>query len=284
MVQMDTEGIPGDEGGYFPDLKSSRNYLSNYQTNQTIQSDRVSAIKNALNQDVYENIFDFGIGDGARFKDLKLGYSNLTGIDISKHMIDLCQENLNINYDNKSHNFYVGDQDTLDYIPSNTYDLVLLIHVLGYIPESEHGKLFRNIYRILRDGGKLIISTGNKLFDLFALNSGTRDFFKSEFKVDNIECLLSGANSKRFKNADRVNPLSFNHFLRTFGFEEIKQTFSQFHHIPPEILIQNGASIEDARIEARSNYTNANSFSDIEKWRNLFQCSVVVSLSVVSKI
>jgi ubiquinone/menaquinone biosynthesis C-methylase UbiE len=283
QVQMDAEGIPGDKGGYFSNLKSTLNYLSNSQTSQAIQSDRVSAITNALNQDTFQNILDFGIGDGVRFRNLKLEYETLTGIDISKHMIRLCKKNLKMNGNNKVHNIYVGNQDTLENIPANTYDLVLLIHILGYIPESEYDQLFRNIYRILIDGGKLLISTGNKLFDLFALNSGTRDFFKSEFKVDNIDGLVLSANSNRFKNANRINPLSFNHFLRTFGFEEIKQTFSQFHHVPPQTLIQLGASIEEARIQSRSNHIDSNSFSDIEKWRQYFQCSVVVSLSVANK-
>ena len=193
-------------------------------------------------------------------------------------MIKLCNKNLG----NKklNHDLFVGDQDYLDDIADDSFDLILLIHVLGYIPELEHDKLFRNLNRILVPKGKLLISTGNKLFDLFALNSGTKDFFESEFGVDNSEILIFRANQERFKNADRINPLQFGSFLKQFGFEEIRQTFSQFHHIPPQLLIESGASIEEARILARSNHIDSNTFDDMQKWRALFQCSVVVSLSV----
>lgn len=280
---MEDEGKPGDMGGYFPNLDSSKNYLSNSQTNLNIQEDRIRAIHSALNQKNFRNILDFGIGDGVRFKNLNLEYKNLSGIDISKHMIDLCRDNLYCENEDLVHNLYVGDQNSLDEISSNTFDLILLIHVLGYIPETEHEKLFRNLNRILVPGGKLLISTGNQLFDLFALNSGTKDFFESEFKVENSELLLSSAASKRFMNAGRINPLTFGYFLSRFGLEEISQAYSQYHHVPPQILIEKGASIEDARIRSRSNQIDANTFSDMERWRAYFQCSVVVSHSVANK-
>ena len=279
---METGETPGDQGGYFPNLDLAKRYLNNPQTNQAIQKDRIRGIKTALNQREFKTILDFGIGDGVRFTSLQLVYEKLTGIDISKHMVNLAKKNLP-NKKNSTHDIYVGDQNSLDDIPSNTFHLVMLNHVLGYIPESEHDKLFRNLYRIILPDGKLLISTGNKLFDLFALNSGTKDFFESEFGVENTEILLSTAKSKRFKNYSRINPLSFTHYLSSFGFEEIRQAFSQFHHIPPQILIQLGASIEEARIQSRSNQYDANSSSNIDKWKNYFQCSVVVSISVVSK-
>ncbi len=98
----------------------------------------------------------------------------MTGIDISEDMIELCKKNLNKK--NLTHDLKVGNQDSLDDISSDTFDLILLIHILGYIPESEHDKLFRNLNRILLPGGKLLVSSGNKLFDLFTLNSGTKIF------------------------------------------------------------------------------------------------------------
>ena len=282
LVDMKREEIPGDLGGYFPDRDSAKKYWSNPQTNLAIQADRILAIKTALNQVESKNILDFGIGDGVRFKNLQLIYDKLTGIDISEDMIELCKKNLNKK--NLTHDLKVGNQDSLDDIPSDTFDLVLLIHVLGYIPESEHDKLFRNLNRILLPGGKLLVSSGNKLFDLFALNSGTKNFFESEFGVSNSELLLTTSNSKRFKNAGRINPLSFSQYLIRYGFEEINQTFSQYHHIPPQILVQLGATIEDARLEARSNNVDANKFSDLDRWKAYFQCSVIVSLSVANKL
>ena len=283
QLKMENEMQPGDLGGYFPNLESSENYLLGDQTNQDIQDDRIRGISAALKQKEFENVLDFGIGNGVRFEDLNLVYRFLVGIDISEHMFESCWNNLDNEKEDLIHDFYVGDQNSLDDIASNSFDLILLIHVLGYIPESEHDKLFRNLHRILRPKGRLLVSTGNKLFDLFALNSGTRDFFESEFGVENSELLLKASNAPRFINAERINPLSFGYFLNQFGFEEIRQTFSQFHHTLPQILIQLGTSIEDARIQSRSNHIDSNSFSDLEKWRNYFQSSVVVSLSVANK-
>ena len=102
--------------------------------------------------------------------------------------------------------------------------------------------------------------------------------------MSNSELLLLTSNSKRFINAGRINSLSFSQYLIQYGFEEINQTFSQYHHIPPQILVQLGATIEDARLEARSNNVDANKFSDLDRWKAYFQCSVIVSLSVANKL
>jgi len=283
QLKMEKSSQPGDLGGHFPNLELAKNYLSESSTNQAIKEDRIRGIHVAVKQKEFKDIFDFGIGNGVRFKELNLEYKNLVGIDISEHMIELCRENFFVENEEMVHNFYVGDQNSLDDIPSNSFDLILLIHVLGYIPENEHDKLFRNLARILVSGGKLLVSTGNQLFDLFALNSGTKDFFEYEFNVENSDLLLSSTTSERYINADRINPLTFRHFLNRFGLEEIRQAYSQFHHVPPQILIELGASVEDARIQSRSNQVDVNKFSEMEKWRAYFQCSVVVSLSIANK-
>ena len=76
--------------------------------------------------------------------------------------------------------------------------------------------------------------TGNELFDLYSLNSGTRDSSKNHFNQE-FSSLLTHAKTKGFKNVFRKNFLRFSNKLKLFGFNEIKQFFSHWQKMLPPI-------------------------------------------------
>jgi len=62
---------------------------------------------------------------------------------------------VDIDEDNKLANIY-ADLSKADHIPSDTYDTLVITHTLGLIPEQE--KAIGHMYRILKPGGKLILT------------------------------------------------------------------------------------------------------------------------------
>jgi SAM-dependent methyltransferase len=264
----------GDHGGYFPDLDSVETYRKNYVASASIQADRVRAINSLLHELQYpiKNTLYFGIGDGTRLSELNLDSEKIVGMDISPFMIEKASSLLT----DRNFTGLVGDQHSLKQFNNNEFDLVLLIHVLGYIPLSDRETFFYEIHRILKLNGMLIISVGNKLFDLFALNSGTRDFFVKEFNVEDTEKLLIRGNEVGWIKAQGENPLSLKIELARHGLIESDQSFSQWHVTPPELRIVDGLSIEEARSESRI-IIDYDKLKESEKWQCLFRCSTFAS-------
>jgi SAM-dependent methyltransferase len=225
---------------------------------------------------VCRTILDYGIADGGQFLELGLNAEKVIGIDTSSHMIDLSREK----FAGLDFAGYVGSVEVIRQIDKDTVDLVLCINVLGYLTENEQELFFKETYRILRSGGFLVIMTGNELFDLFALNAGTADFFLRNFSQPFASRLLVESKSERFKNADRRNPLKFAVELEKFGFAEIAQTFSQWHKKIPAIAnIEAGGDLIAAYEASRDHDLNPNSLPDVEKWKRFFCCSTFASLS-----
>ena len=56
--------------------------------------------------------------------------------------------------------------------------------VCGYLSNSALDDFISEQQRVLKEGGYLLIMYGNELFDMFALNSGTVNFFEKYFNLD----------------------------------------------------------------------------------------------------
>jgi|LakMenEpi03Aug12_release.lakeMendotaPanAssembly.Ray.scaffolds.fasta_scaffold449961_1 SAM-dependent methyltransferase len=261
----------GDKGGYFPTAESAQTYRKNYKDSDSIQTDRVRSIKELLKGSQnggIDSVLYFGIGDGTRFIELDLNCKSIIGVDISPYMIEMATTSL------RKFNFkgVIGDQKSLTQFNNDSFDLILLIHVLGYIPLNDRHSFFLELRRIIKPSGKLIISTGNKLFDLFALNSGTKTFFEDEFHILGTEKLLTQANKNSWVNATRENPLSIDIELGKYGLIKEELTFSQYHVTLPELKIIEGMPIEQARSTSRD-FNILTQLSELEKWQAYFRCS-----------
>ena len=187
-------------------------------------------------------------------------------------MIKMANENISV----EQKTFILGGVEALSGISSNSIDLVLAINVLGYLSQEEEREFWIETKRILKPEGFVLILVGNRLFDLFALNSGTAEFFKEELGVLNSSILLRYADTTRFKNARRHNPLELKDSLNEYGMSLIKTSFSQWHDSPPIILqIGEGLDLGTARLKARNHQLDPNSLNPDQKWRAYFQCSLI---------
>jgi len=174
---------------------------------------------------------------------------------------------------------HLGSVERLAPLESESIDLVLCVNTLNYLDEDGQDEFFREAHRILRRGGHLVVMTGNELLDLFALNSGTADFFSRNFGLV-PSGLLVLEHEKRWKNAGRFNPLSFAATLERFGLVEVSQAFSQWHQVPPGLAsIEAEGKLAKARLDARNHSFDPNSLAPDSRWQALFRCSMFASLS-----
>lgn len=270
--------IHQDLGGWFPDQIKACSYHN--ESNIDYHNDRLRAIlilvKSLLElRNTSFDVLDFGVGDGKELAKLGLPLGEIIGIDISPHMISLAKNN----FKGLKTQFLVGDVNVLHGIESESMDLVLSTNVLGYLTVEDEQKFFSESFRILRPGGFVLLTLGNELFDLFALNSGTANFFETHFGVFNTDKLLIEGNSSRFGNARRHNPLALEAKLSEVGFLKVKYSFSQWHTKPPILdQIEKNTGISEARLTARDHNLDANLLASTEQWKALFQCSIFGAL------
>jgi len=112
-----------------------------------------------------ENILVVAIGTGTLFEKIlsrnKNGY--IYGIDISPSMLEYAEAKLkNKNYNN--YNLKEGNAYKLEF-EDNHFHLLVNNYMLDLLPEEDFSRIIGEFYRVLKPGGKIIISsmaTGNK--------------------------------------------------------------------------------------------------------------------------
>lgn len=269
-----------DPGGYFPGLEEAEGYAATAVENAYGQ-DRVRACRSVLTPEILSSlrqppvVLDFGIGDGLFLSHLALQPGKVFGVDTSPHMLGLAERNLT----GTSFVGLEGSVEKLAGIPDETFDLALCVDVEGYLEEVELYNLYSELGRVVRRGGCLVVQTGNELFDLYALNQGTEGFFQKNFATEVGE-LLTLSKTTKWSTAPRRNPLNFSAQLSLFGFEEVAQSFSQWHERIPSALVEfEGMNLLEARLAARNHEIDPNQLGPLEGWKALFQCSMFASLS-----
>lgn len=274
----------GDNAGHFPTIESARAYIEGGKGSNTsadYHSDRMRSLQIMLDAAKLPSsvrAIDFGCGDGMYFKTFfgpqsRHHVDRLVGIDISPHMIDLAGETL------RGFPFQgiAGGVDALANV-QGAYDIGFAIDVLGYLDEPELAVFYREMARLIRPGGCLIVMYGNELFDMFALNSGTAAFYQKHFNIDVADVLVEGR-SAQYKPANRKNPLSFGAEIAPYGFREVKQAFSQWHMLPPAIGNRQHNDLSAARLAMRDHKFDPNSLPAQDAWQALFRSSIFASLS-----
>jgi ubiquinone/menaquinone biosynthesis C-methylase UbiE len=110
-------------------------------------------------------VLDAGCGVGKPASEFlsKRGF-NVTGVDISKKMIDLAKENV------PDARFHQKNILTLDF-PDESFDGIICVYTLWHIPKANHKAIIQNFHRMLKDGGILVLNTG--VYE----SEGMSDFF-----------------------------------------------------------------------------------------------------------
>ncbi len=274
-----------DWGGYFPDGESAKAYYED-NLDSPYHQDRFRAISElglVVSREMQERplkVIDFGIGDALDFVKLDLKVQSLIGIDVSPHMLEIANKNLETfktkTQSEFSFSLTLGDETSLSDVKSHSIDLVIATNVLGYLSETSERNFWQEVNRILAGDGMVLITVGNLLFDLFALNDGTKDFYEKEFGIQNLNSLVTFSPIPRFINARRHNPLQLQDKLDDIGLSLKSVSFASKHKVPPILLqIRDGLTPEVARLEAREFNSETKKDDSDNRWQSWFRCSII---------
>jgi ubiquinone biosynthesis O-methyltransferase len=146
---------------FFNDMSKGRNETIN--ANPIInyeQSLRARVVLGSLDIKDGERVLDIGCGNARDILYIaRTGAQQVVGVDISDGMVLVAKEELEAN---KFENILlqVGDVTALDF-PDCHFDKVLCSEVIEHVPDVN--KAFVEMRRVLKPGGRLVISTPNKV-------------------------------------------------------------------------------------------------------------------------
>jgi len=100
------------------------------------------------------DIVDIGCGPGGWVHDVAYTYPDIdvTGIDISKRMIEYARAHARVQHLDNAH-FHVMDALKEFDLPDNSFDLVNARFVVGFLPKTAWPSFLKECLRILRPGG-----------------------------------------------------------------------------------------------------------------------------------
>lgn len=129
-------------------------------------------------------VLDAGCGAGYGAEALaKAGAKKVFGVDIAPNSIQYCREN----YSRQNLTFKIGDAARLDF-RDNFFDLIVAFETIEHI--KDYRQAISEFYRVLKPGGKLIISTPNKAVYSPGTKKPFYPFHFHEFYLEELQKML----------------------------------------------------------------------------------------------
>jgi ubiquinone/menaquinone biosynthesis C-methylase UbiE len=198
-------------------------------------------------------VLDIGCGPGKMLVDLMSRQCEVSGIDIAAGMLEIAQANIQAVYPDKKVDIHLGDAEKLDY-PPETFDAVICAGVIEYLQNDE--KWIQEVFRVLKRGGTLIVSTRNALC-LPRFIDSLNDMIKKRRWglriLTSIKALVQGKKNAEIKYTHYRKHIlsSLNKKLQRAGL--IKEDYRFFHFYPffvpfdkllPSLFIRQGLKME----------------------------------------
>ena len=169
-----------------------------------------------------KSILDFGCGYGSLCVDIaKSGASSVTGIDLSKKLLNFARENLNTNYNTCSEKIIFEEKDLLKDKFNKKFDIIVTKDTF------EHSLNLPNIlnrfYDLLNDDGKAYIGFG-PLYNSFNGDHGrTQLKFPWMHVIFPEKIIINRYNKKNSNKIKRIEDLG----LSKYSFKDYKKIFSE---------------------------------------------------------
>lgn len=233
-------------------------------------------------------ILDAGCGDGRAVSELTERGYDCVGFDYSDGMLKEAQEILrskNISTDIVK----IGDIYDIAHA-DETFDAVICLGVIENLPH--HEDVFSELYRVLKPGGRLIVSVENELFSLYTLNTNTLGFYqeiltdigveKSIIKkvlkdiaawlnVDDVEYFEKIIEDRQIDKDNvaipKYNPLNISEKVSEYKFIHEKTRFYHYHPLPPRFEVEYPSLFSDWAQQLET--------VDFD-WRGAVMCNVMV--------
>jgi SAM-dependent methyltransferase len=109
---------------------------------------------------INKEILDIGCGYGwCEYNFLQRGVKKISAIEISENDLTTIKQNIK----DERLILKIGDAKNLPF-PNESFDTVISWEVIEHIPKNTELSMFKEIYRVLRPGGHLYLSTPHKSF------------------------------------------------------------------------------------------------------------------------
>ncbi len=166
-----------------------------------------------------ESILEVGVGTGTFF--MKIVEHNRKGrnegIDLSPAMLTKAEKLLKKRSADAHFNLSIGNAYDLPF-EAETFDLVVNNFMLDLLPEADFGKILKEFRRVLRPGGRVVLSTmafGDRWFHLFW-----------RWLAKTMPSLLTGC-----------RPISIHHYLGEVGFKNVFTAKLSQNTFPSEVTV-----------------------------------------------
>src|SRR5262245_22495519 len=110
---------------------------------------------------------DVGCGEGVFAEWFARRGAEVVAFDPCDDLVALAQKRLAGN--GLRARLFTGGVAGLERVEAGSADCVLALNVLAYCTDDEEGLFYREARRVLKDGGHLVITHSNELFDLYTL-------------------------------------------------------------------------------------------------------------------
>lgn len=187
-------------------------------------------------------VLDIGCGPGRMVIDLMKRDNTVYGVDISEEMLRIADENIRKEGVGGEHHLSQGNIESLDF-DDNFFDQVVCAGVIEYLKEDD--KAVRELNRVLKEGGTLILTVRNKTCPFRILDS-LMDSIKAARKNSS-----AGQKVNRYIPYRKHVPSGLDRLLEEHGFR--KTDFRYFHFYPflaqfeklcPGLFIKTGMKME----------------------------------------
>tara|TARA_B110000008_G_scaffold252995_1_gene267968 strand:+ start:1438 stop:2379 length:942 start_codon:yes stop_codon:yes gene_type:complete len=191
--------------------------------------------------------------------------------------------------------FLVGDHSYFKTIESNSVDVICGLGWMRYLEAGVRDFIYRETFRVLKPNGCFIVSNDNQLFDIFAMNNYTIDFWSEVIgSLSEVNNLLPSGNIKdalrdeiklptrkfsdrsvsKLINKHIENPLAFGEIVKTYGYKLEKNVFPDCHLLPPFLESQ----VDPAKLENLKGKISLQHAED--DWRTMFMGFEFVSFLI----
>jgi len=155
------------------------------QTWDLVEKEHLARYEFALQYLGDKKVLDLGCGSGYGVDLIASKASEVIGVDISDEAISYSRQH----YKKENIKFFVGDAANLHFFRDEEFDAVVSFEVIEHI--TTYLKFLKEIRRVLKNDGILIISTPNKKYHSPGSEKPRNIFHVIEFELDGFKKLLT---------------------------------------------------------------------------------------------
>ncbi len=258
---------------------------------------RMHLLINSFAKHNLRKIVEIGVGEGTPLVQLAAAGMDVSGIDISKNMLEKAKANFAENNLDPSKVSWGDIEDPMTYsrlLQGGKYDGLLAMGVMPHVHKDEF--VLDNMKTLVRPGGKVFIEFRNKLFSLFTFNRYTRDFIlddllsgvsedlknivskdlEQRLETDQPNPRLKGSSIEKTDEDiigyDAIlskfhNPFEVKDVFEKLGYLDVKFLWYHYHPAMPYLANRAGDLFRNEAL--RLEHENSN-------WRGFFLCSAFV--------